>query len=681
MAKKDKKKKLAQIKIGNRICRDIVTGLIVSFLLCVVMTKLYDIVCVKILALGFSLPEFNYQDLFFTELSIAFLVISFVTLLANKTEDVYWVDVIQYRLVKPDFFSIVDISSYIFANMIISLFAYLIPTRWNLLLFSFVQIILLLGLLSLKLLMAFFGIDDLKKELASEYEKALDFRKTIILISTYDNENLSYDSFYHDSAVSSVKKFSESHELFDKLFYLKRAIQHFLKSLFKETIPNIIVFLFDTDDNIYSDIAPIEFRESSTVDYREISPREVHDSTIEQMYRKIISGTIKRPISSFYLFRLYIKLYKYSLKFDGNTQAHAEMMDSLYTNTINAIENKQVKKACEHISFMFSYKEYQPAMSCMLCALNNCPAIFVKVFSYIQDICINSPEYVVMLNDMIVSFMQLPEFNFYKDTSFVKQMYFFMSKECTKFIDTSILINQYHEALEKSNNWGIEAIYNSFSRMSLSVPILSALHSWAEQSYNYIYKVVFLFERVSKYSRISDKTIKSVSEFMRCHYEELISPQNDMIDDLYKEAFDANNYDVVKRFLVAHCQWIEKRIADTNEDLWIWHLEKDVRDKFLFTFLTPYDLSKVYKELEDHFRKRVISDDQFFSCVNSIGECYDVLRIWEDNAVKEKLLQEFNKNIIVPLSELVAEQNCKVSAHYTLSRAESFWREVDSPKK
>ena len=108
-----------------------------------------------------AIVDFNVQEIFYTELSLVFLVISFVTLLANKTETVYWVDVIQYRLVKPNHTSIVDISSYIFANLILSLIAFNFPALSNLVIISFIITIVLLGFLSIKLLISFFTFQKL----------------------------------------------------------------------------------------------------------------------------------------------------------------------------------------------------------------------------------------------------------------------------------------------------------------------------------------------------------------------------------------------------------------------------------------------------------------------------------------------------------------------------------------
>ena len=137
---KKNKIKLRKNNIMKRIVRDLMTGIIVSALLCYGLSSAYE-KFIQTVCGGKILIDANNPDILFTQLSLVFIVISFVTLLANKTENVYWVDVIQYRLVKPNHTSIVDITTFIFANLIISIVAFYYPVKNQMILFSFLNML------------------------------------------------------------------------------------------------------------------------------------------------------------------------------------------------------------------------------------------------------------------------------------------------------------------------------------------------------------------------------------------------------------------------------------------------------------------------------------------------------------------------------------------------------------
>ena len=184
------------VSIYVRIFKRIVVGIVLSLLINSFLSLSYTYVLQNLFELfEINISKYNVADIFFTELSLVFLVISFVTLLANKTESVYWVDVIQYRLIKPDYTSVVDISSYIFANLILSLVAFVFSDLDNVMITSFVITIILLGFLCIKLLISFFGKEQLKDELVRDYEAALEYRKLVYDLRCKVDINSDFDVF------------------------------------------------------------------------------------------------------------------------------------------------------------------------------------------------------------------------------------------------------------------------------------------------------------------------------------------------------------------------------------------------------------------------------------------------------------------------------------------------------
>lgn len=307
--------------IAMRILKDITSGMIISLLVYYIMSVLYTYVLEKWThLLHLKIIDFDVQEIFFTELSLVFLVISFVTLLANKTDTVYWVDVIQYRLVKPNHSSIVDISSYIFANLILSLIAFVFPALSDLIMVSFIITIVLLGFLSIKLLISFFGVEHLKEELKKEYQMALEYRKLICEIQ--------YE------------------------------------------IENPYTFSFVGDKNPYETMSLGEFGSRHPMETNEL--QSLHDSLLRG---EDVKGRKLWKKSS------YRKLLYYARKFNYQVDKYEVMRDGLYSNTIKCIDEYKVNEICEQILFLLQYKEYEYAFDCMEKVIEQSPMFFLELFN------------------------------------------------------------------------------------------------------------------------------------------------------------------------------------------------------------------------------------------------------------------------------------------------------------
>ena len=179
-------------RIVGRLGIGVLVTLVVSFLFYAISVVIFDKnIIIKFLELiGIStIPEviklvansFSTDDILFSSLSLVFLVLSFVSLLAGKTESIYWVDSIHYHLIEPQFFSIIDMAAYLFGALFCCFVAYLFPndSLEVLSVASFVVIVVLLSYMSFKLLVSFFGTDSTKRKLRKDYENALLFRKWV----------------------------------------------------------------------------------------------------------------------------------------------------------------------------------------------------------------------------------------------------------------------------------------------------------------------------------------------------------------------------------------------------------------------------------------------------------------------------------------------------------------------
>ena len=340
------RKKSANIVL--RILKDIALGMVASLLIFFAVSALHTAVLEKWTALAnVKIIDFDIQEIFFTELSLVFLVISFVTLLANKTDAVYWVDVIQYRLIKPNHSSIVDISSYIFANLLLSLIAFVFPALADMMIVSFVLTIILLGFLSIKLLISFFGVEHLKEELREEYQMALEYRRLICHMQ-YEVENpLNFLIFYHGR-----------------------------------------------DWSPYAEMPVGEFGSRHPMDTVEL--QNLHD---ELLWGKAKKGNGWKKKGT------YKKLSHYAKKFNYKVDAFEDMRDGLYSNIIKCIAEYKVSETCEQILFLLQYKEYEYAMDCMERVIEQYPLVFLEMFNDSLDDIDRDQEIVKFFNEKLAALL------------------------------------------------------------------------------------------------------------------------------------------------------------------------------------------------------------------------------------------------------------------------------------
>lgn len=118
-------------------------------------------------------------DLFLAEVQITFIVLSLATVLTTQTKQVYWVDIFQYRLIKPKFWNFTALTSYILATFIDGV---IIMTADKCmggfyctmgLISSFLISLFLMSVLSVRMIGANFGREELKKELEEELKTSL----------------------------------------------------------------------------------------------------------------------------------------------------------------------------------------------------------------------------------------------------------------------------------------------------------------------------------------------------------------------------------------------------------------------------------------------------------------------------------------------------------------------------
>ena len=131
-------------------------------------------------------------DLFLVEVQITFIVLSLATVLSTQTKQVYWEDMFQYRLIKPKFWNFTAITSYILATFIDGVIIMIADKCFGGFYFtmgiisSFLISLIMMSILSVRMIGANFGREELKKELEDELRASVNSIQKV-------NEHIGFD--------------------------------------------------------------------------------------------------------------------------------------------------------------------------------------------------------------------------------------------------------------------------------------------------------------------------------------------------------------------------------------------------------------------------------------------------------------------------------------------------------
>ena len=167
----------------------VLTILIINFICCVIDS------CFVISNRIFTdLADKNgfVTDLFLVEVQITFIVLSLATVLSTQSKQVYWEDMFQYRLIKPVFWNFTAITSYILATFIDGVIIMIADKCIGGfyctmgIISSFLISLVLMSILSVRMIGANFGREELKQELEDELKATVSSVQKI-------NEHIGFD--------------------------------------------------------------------------------------------------------------------------------------------------------------------------------------------------------------------------------------------------------------------------------------------------------------------------------------------------------------------------------------------------------------------------------------------------------------------------------------------------------
>ena len=154
-------------KYTFRFLSRMLLGVIISSVVCIAISK--TSLNYLLIPLG---NDLNKYDMYFTQISVSFIIVSLVSVFSTDSNTVYGVHIVHYKLMKQKYFSFMDIAAYIMGCLLIS--TYCLIMNSNCIVIPFFLSIILLVILTKKMIGSYFGKESVKKELERKYKQAKD---------------------------------------------------------------------------------------------------------------------------------------------------------------------------------------------------------------------------------------------------------------------------------------------------------------------------------------------------------------------------------------------------------------------------------------------------------------------------------------------------------------------------
>ncbi len=197
----------------------------------IVKYLIWMLICIIISCLA-CLVKFPKIGDFFNVISIAFIVVSFVTILSSRSKRVYWEDLVNYSMIHPKLTSVISYSAYIFSSLTIIVFLEIFD---KLELLSeriynsstgilFIVVLVLISCLCIKLLLSYFGTSTMKKSLYKNFNQASDKEKEKMIMNLISNTINYIDEKNYDETIDNilflmdVDRFSETKEIIEYIY-------------------------------------------------------------------------------------------------------------------------------------------------------------------------------------------------------------------------------------------------------------------------------------------------------------------------------------------------------------------------------------------------------------------------------------------------------------------------------
>lgn len=313
-----------------------------------------------------------------TQYTITFLIISLLSLLSGRGEYVYWVDVLEQKVISPKHLNFISMSVYAFISMIAGTIAF-VNSETDLVLIFFVIDVTILIFLTFRMTSVFFGQDRLRRGLYSEIETEVKKYLEEPQEETLRGISAKLNGIYENAAkLAEMKEFGQILNtdfslLIDLSELMKEKYDNELAKLLYGNITKMLLMFEESGDYILNNLND---------KYRPFANEELQSHTIEMIqsalssyFERVLAAGQYRSSQDFWITGIYQNMQKTYLFMLKQANSTAAVSDTRYYDyegeimlhhekTINGIDNvwelvHLQYKLIHHKLFRFTQLIYQ----------------------------------------------------------------------------------------------------------------------------------------------------------------------------------------------------------------------------------------------------------------------------------------------------------------------------------
>lgn len=150
-------------KMNQYIWQDLLTSLVVVLMM-FVSQELVQRMSPEFFSdfISITIDENLCVDVIITQYTITFLIVSLLSLLSGSGEYIYWIDVLEQKIITPRHLNFTSMSVYAFVSMFAGSIAFLTAKNYLVLVFFTMDVILLV-FLTFKMTSVYFGKERLRR--------------------------------------------------------------------------------------------------------------------------------------------------------------------------------------------------------------------------------------------------------------------------------------------------------------------------------------------------------------------------------------------------------------------------------------------------------------------------------------------------------------------------------------
>ena len=267
---------------------ELILIILVGFGCSCIIEKGYLEVLVKIFDRVDRTYDGNMFGAYLSQISLSFIVVSITTVLSDKSRNLYWENLVEYKLVEPKYRGFYDCAKYSLVALVCSSVCFLVDSP-SYFFASFIINIIILVYLTNSILSIYFNIEKIKKKIEEDYnnEKDEEVRKDKLLKLKENTINalLSYD---FDTVATNFKFYADNCTAGDIVYYFTFANTTNIR-LFK-------IILVEFKKRYKKEIEIINSG-GKKAEFEEIEALLKKYNVIESMDKKLVNELTKKDVS------------------------------------------------------------------------------------------------------------------------------------------------------------------------------------------------------------------------------------------------------------------------------------------------------------------------------------------------------------------------------------------------